>query len=155
MKKDVLKVVNYLIKNKLTISFAESMTLGNLVASLSNYEGISNILSNSYVTYSNEAKIKLLKVKPTTISKYSVVSHQVCEEMLTGLKELTNTNVGVVVTGMANLADNDNELKAYIGVYINGNRYIYQLDFKINNRIKNIENTIDFTYKKLVELLNL
>ena len=84
-------------KNSLTISTAESCTGGMVASKLIEVPGISENFIESIVSYSNEAKIKRLKVKKETLEKYGAVSEEVAREMLAGLK----TDVGISTTGIA------------------------------------------------------
>ena len=63
------KVVKKLIKKKLKISFAESCTGGLLSSSITSISGSSKIFYFGFVTYSNNAKINLLKVSKKIINK--------------------------------------------------------------------------------------
>lgn len=101
MKKIEEKVVELLKEKNYKISFAESCTGGMLVSSIVNVSGSSSVLSESYVTYSNEAKIKLLGVNKDTIAKYTVYSSEVALEMAIGLKKTTGAEIIVSVTGEA------------------------------------------------------
>lgn len=78
-----------MFKNKKwQISLAESCTGGKIVATLVNAKGTSKVLSQSYVTYSCDAKIKILGVKKDTLDCYSVYSKEVAKEMVEGLQKL-------------------------------------------------------------------
>ena len=81
----------------LTISTAESCTGGMIASKLIEVPGISENFIESIVSYSNEAKIKRLKVKKETLEKYGAVSEEVAREMLAGLK----TDIGISTTGIA------------------------------------------------------
>ena len=81
----------------LTISTAESCTGGMIASKLIEVPGISENFIEGIVSYSNEAKIKRLKVKKETLEKYGAVSEEVAREMLAGLK----TDVGISTTGIA------------------------------------------------------
>lgn len=94
-------IVNLLKEKNLTISFAESCTGGLLTSTLINVSGASNVIKESYVTYSNEAKIKNLGVKEKTINTHSVYSKEVALEMARGLFLRTGSNICVSVTGLA------------------------------------------------------
>lgn len=99
---NVIKEVSLkLQEKKLKISFAESCTGGALVSALVSVPGASNILEESYVTYSEESKKKVLNVKEETLSKYTVYSKEVAYEMCEGLYELTHSDVCVSITGHA------------------------------------------------------
>lgn len=92
-------IFKYLIaQNKpLTISIAESCTGGMIASKLVDVSGISSSFKEGIVCYSNEAKIKRLKVKEETLMKYGAVSEEVAREMLKGLK----TDVAIATTGIA------------------------------------------------------
>ena len=94
-------LVELLLKNNLTISFAESCTGGMLASTLINVSGSSNVINESYVTYSEEAKMRILGVSKETLNKYTVYSSEVAEEMAEGLKKVTHANVCASVTGKA------------------------------------------------------
>ena len=68
-------LIRLLIKKKLKISFAESCTGGLLASSITSISGASKIFSLGLITYSNQAKIKILKVNKNIIKKYGAVSH--------------------------------------------------------------------------------
>lgn len=95
------QIVDILDDLGLTISTAESCTGGLLASTIINASGASNVLKESYITYSNEAKIKILGVNPQTIDKYSVYSKEVAKEMVIGLHQISNANVSISVTGIA------------------------------------------------------
>lgn len=97
----IKEVSNKLQNRNLKISFAESCTGGALVSALVSIPGASNILEESYVTYSEHAKIKLLNVKKDTIDKYSVYSKEVAYEMCMGLFNISNSDICVSITGHA------------------------------------------------------
>lgn len=94
-------LVDALKKNNLTISFGESCTGGMLASTIINVPGASCVINESYVTYSELAKEKILGVKKTTIEKYSVYSKEVALEMAEGVYKLSNASVSVSVTGRA------------------------------------------------------
>ncbi|WP_053957378.1 competence/damage-inducible protein A [Inediibacterium massiliense] len=94
-------VAKKLMKENLTISFAESCTGGLLAAKLTDIPGISSSLERSVVTYSNQAKIDELGVKKETLEKYGAVSEQTAKEMAIGLKQRTGSDLCLSVTGIA------------------------------------------------------
>ncbi len=103
------EIVELLIKKNLTISFAESATGGLLASTIISVCGASNILKESYITYSNESKMKILNVKQETINKYSVYSKEVAEEMVNGLYNITLSDICVSITGIAESNSIDDE----------------------------------------------
>lgn len=116
-------VAKQLIDKNLKIAVAESCTGGMVSASLINYPGISSVLMEGCVTYSNEAKIKTLGVKPETLDTYGAVSSQCAEEMAVGVAKRHNTNIGISTTGIAGPEGGSDEKPVglvYFGIYING-----------------------------------
>lgn len=97
-----LKELNY------KISFGESITGGLLASTIINVSGSSNVIEESYVTYSNNVKNKILGVKFETIDKFDVVSREVVLEMVYGLFNKTKSDVCATVSGYA-----ETEIKNY------------------------------------------
>ena len=95
------KIVNKLIKKKLTISIAESCTGGLLSSAITSVDGSSKVFNLGLVTYSNQSKIKVLKVSKKIIRKYGAVSEQVCLAMVKNLNKISKTNISVSITGTA------------------------------------------------------
>lgn len=75
------ELISLLKEKGLHICCAESCTGGMLSSTLVNVVGASDALDMGFVTYANEAKIKLLGVDAKTIEHYGVVSEQVAEQM--------------------------------------------------------------------------
>ena len=90
-----------LMDHNYTIACAESCTGGLLTSRLTDVPNSSNYVKSSVVSYTNEVKINLLKVKEETINKYEVVSSEVALEMAEGVKNLIGTDIGVGITGVA------------------------------------------------------
>jgi nicotinamide-nucleotide amidase len=94
-------VYKYLKNKKMTVSFAESCTGGMISSRLTNVSGVSEVFMNSIVTYSNESKMKFLNVKEETLTKHGAVSAQTAQEMALGIRTVSNTDIGISVTGIA------------------------------------------------------
>jgi nicotinamide-nucleotide amidase len=94
-------LVKKLIKKKLRISFAESCTGGMLACSITSISGASKVFSLGLITYSNQAKIKVLKVNKNIIKKYGAVSAECCEAMVKNLAKISKAQINVSVTGIA------------------------------------------------------
>ena len=101
MRKLSQKVVKLLIKKKLKISFAESCTGGLLSSFITSISGSSKVFTIGLVTYSNHAKIKILKVPKKIIMKYGAVSYETCLSMVKNLNKISKTNISVSITGVA------------------------------------------------------
>ena len=95
------KIVNKLIKKKLTISTAESCTGGLLSSTITSVAGSSKVFKLGLVTYSNRSKIKVLKVLKNIIMKYGAVSEQVCLAMVMNLNKISKTGISISITGIA------------------------------------------------------
>jgi len=95
------KVALALIDTKKTISIAESCTGGLLAHRLTNIPGSSNFLELGVVAYSNEAKIKLLKVPEDTLKKYGAVHEEIAIAMAKGARKILKTDFGIGITGIA------------------------------------------------------
>lgn len=93
-------VVDLLIKRKLTISTAESITGGLIASTIVSVAGASNVLTEGLVTYSVPSKCKRLDINPHYVDEYGVVSKQVAEKMALGLRN-NGCNIAVATTGYA------------------------------------------------------
>ena len=94
-------LVKRLIQKKLKISFVESCTGGMLASSLTSISGASKVFNLGLITYSNQTKINILKVKKSIIKKYGAVSEECCEAMVKNLSKISNAQINVSVTGIA------------------------------------------------------
>ena len=97
----IKKIINKLIKKKLTISVAESCTGGLLSSAITSVSGSSKVFNLGLVAYSNKSKINLLKVPKKIIRKYGSVSEQVCLAMAKNLSKIINTNITLSITGIS------------------------------------------------------
>ena len=96
-----LKIVKLLTSKGLTVSFAESCTGGLLSSSITSISGSSKVFNMGLVTYSNNAKVKLLKVPKKTINKYGAVSYETCLSMVKNLSKISKSNISISITGIA------------------------------------------------------
>ena len=94
-------LIKKLVKKKLKISFAESCTGGLLASSITSISGASKVFNLGLVTYSNQAKIKFLKVNKNIIRKYGAVSRECCLSMVNNLSKISKANINVSITGIA------------------------------------------------------
>jgi nicotinamide-nucleotide amidase len=140
------KLVKKLIQKKLKISFAESCTGGMLSSAITSVSGSSKVFNLGLVTYSNKAKIDILKVPKKIISKYGSVSNECCLLMVKNLSKISKANISVSVTGIAG-PNGGTKLKPVGLVYIGikkGNKIIVQKNlFKNKNRISIQKNTVN------------
>ena len=101
MKKLSQKIVNLLRKKKLKISFVESCTGGLLSSSITSISGSSKVFTIGLVAYSNQSKIRTLKVPKNIIRKNGAVSYETCLLMVKNLNKIARTNISVSITGVA------------------------------------------------------
>lgn len=128
-------VVKMLEQKKETIAAAESCTGGLLAARLINVPGASNVLNESFITYSNEAKIKYLGVKEETLKEHGAVSEETAREMAEGVLKTSGADIGVGITGLAGPGGETGTKKpglVYIGVCRGGHTEVKKYDFKGN-----------------------
>jgi len=117
MKKISQRIVRLLKKKNLKISFAESCTGGMLSSAITSVSGSSKVFSMGLVTYSNKAKVDILKVPKKIIEKYGAVSMQCCLSMVNNLSKISKSNLCASITGVA--GPNGGSKKKPIGqVYI-------------------------------------
>ena len=145
-------LVKKLNKKKLKISFAESCTGGMLASKITSISGASKVFGLGLVTYSNQAKINVLKVNKSIIQKYGAVSSQCCEAMVKNLAKISKAQINVSVTGIAG-PNGGTKAKpvglVYIGVKNKHKILITKNIFKQKSR-KAIQNA---TVKKTLEII--
>ena len=130
-------LIRILAKKKLKISFAESCTGGLLASSITSISGASKVFNLGLVTYSNQAKIKILKVNKNIIKKYGAVSHECCSTMVKNLSKISKANINVSITGIAGPKGGTKEKPVglvYIGVKKGNKIQVNKYLFKAKNR---------------------
>jgi len=147
------ELVELLKKNNKTISTAESLTGGLIASKIVDIAGSSAVLNEAYITYSNEAKMRILGVKAETIDKYDVVSTEVTEEMAEGLSKISNADICIATSGYAG-PTGKNVGKVCITIKYNDTYYDYinnYSEYTTRNSIR--EQTANFVCKKIIEML--
>ena len=94
-------LINLLIREKIKISLAESCTGGLLASTITSISGASKIFNLGLITYSNQAKIKILKVNENIIKRFGAVSYECCYAMVNNLSKISKTKINVSITGIA------------------------------------------------------
>ena len=113
------KLHKKLIKTKNTISIAESCTGGLLSSKLTKLSGSSKYFQMGLITYSNNAKINILKVKKNIIDNHGAVSQECCKSMVENLSKLSKSKINISITGVAGPKGGTNEKPVglvYIGI---------------------------------------
>lgn len=94
-------LINLLKERNEKVSTCESITGGFIASSLIDISGASNVIEESYITYSDKIKEKILNVSRETLEKYSAVSIECANEMVEGLYEITKSSLCIGSTGYA------------------------------------------------------
>ena len=145
-----------LIKKKLTISVAESCTGGLLSHKLTKLANSSKYFQMGLTTYSNKAKIKILKVNKNIIYKYGAVSNECCKAMVLNLSKISNSKINVSITGIAGPGGGTKEKPVglvYIGIKKRNFIKIYENKFKSKTRKKIQILTVKEVIKNLLNLI--
>ena len=151
-----LKIVKLLTKKKLTVSFAESCTGGLLASSITSIGGSSKVFNIGFVTYSNKAKVKLLKVPKKTITKYGAVSYETCLSMVKNLSRISKSNISISITGIAGPSGGTKEKPVglvYIGLKKGSKKIIKKNLFKNKKRISIQKATVKQALKMIFNVL--
>ena len=141
-----------LINKKLTISIAESCTGGLLTYNLTKLANSSKYFQMGLTTYSNQAKIKILKVNKNIIKKYGAVSHECCEAMVRNLSKISKSKINISITGIAGPSGGSKDKPVglvYVGIKKGKTLLIKENKFKSKNR-NSIQNQ---SVKKIIKLI--
>lgn len=150
------KIIKLLKMKKLRISFAESCTGGMLSSALTSIKGSSEVFNLGLVTYSNQSKIKVLKVPKNIIKKYGSVSDQVCLAMVKNVSKIGRTNMSVSITGIA--GPNGGSKKkpvglVYVGIKKGKRTEIKRYLFKNKGRAYIQKTTVSKTLRSILSFL--
>ena len=151
-----LKIVKLLTKKKLTVSFAESCTGGLLASSITSISGSSKVFNMGLVTYSNNAKVKLLKVPKKTITKYGAVSYETCLSMVKKLSKISKSNISISIAGVAGPDGGTKEKPVglvYVGLKKGSKTIIKKNLFKSKKRVSIQKATVNQALKMILNIL--
>ena len=149
------KILNKLIERDISVSTAESCTGGLMAYSFVKNKDSSKVFKGGYITYSNEMKIKELKVKKVSLKKKGAVSYQVAKEMIEGLYKKNKTKICISTTGIAGPGGSTKTKPVgliYIGIRINKKNTILKKNFK-GTRIQIQKKCVKFILKYLGKLI--
>ena len=157
------EVAKILINNNLTVSTTESCTGGLLSSAFTDVSGSSAFVHLNFVTYSNEAKQKVLGVKPETLEKYGAVSEQTSFEMARGLYMATGSDICISTTGIAGPTGGTKEKPVglmYSTIYAGKKNFYKTFKINLSSDIERIEMKKQFvdevlkkTYLVLTEII--
>jgi nicotinamide-nucleotide amidase len=145
-----------LIKKKLTISVAESCTGGLLAHNLTKLANSSNYFQMGLTTYSNQAKIKVLKVNKNIIRKYGAVSKECCKSMVKNLSKISKSKINVSITGIAGpggASKNKPVGLVYIGIKKGQTLVVNENKFRSKNRNSIQRSTVREVIKIILNLI--
>ena len=145
-----------LIKKKLTISVAESCTGGLLAYNLTKLANSSKYFQMGLTTYSNQAKIKMLKVNKKIIEKYGAVSKECCKSMVQNLDKISKSKINVSITGIAGPGGASKKKPiglVYIGIKKGKTVLINKNKFKSKNRNSIQKSTVQRVIQIILNLI--
>lgn len=117
------KLMELLLDKEYTITTVESCTGGLLMGTILNVSGASQCVNAGYITYSNDAKERIVGVKKKTLESFGAVSKETAREMAIGGARVANANVSIGVTGIAGPSGGTQEKPVglvYIACFVNG-----------------------------------
>lgn len=148
-------IISYLIENKITIATAESCTAGLIAARIGDFSGVSEIFSQGFVTYSNDAKEKNLGVPHDILSSHGAVSEEVARAMAEGVCKVTGARLGLSATGIAGPTGGTAEKPVglvYMGVCLDGKTTVIRKIFSGNRsevRAQTVKTVFEEVKKRL------
>ena len=150
------EVVELLARKHLTVTTAESCTGGLIAGTLINAAGASDVLNEGYVTYSNEAKERLVHVSHETLERYGAVSAQTAQEMAEGAARAAGADAALSATGIAGPGGGSVEKPVglvYIGCCLNGRTVVKECRFngrRMENRLRTVETALTMLRDQLI-----
>ena len=150
MFKTAEQIVNLLKNKKITLSVAESCTGGMLAQVITSVSGASKVFEFGAICYSNQSKIKQLKVPLKIIKKYGSVSKQCCRLMVSNLSKISNSKLNIAITGIAG-PTGGSKIKpvglVYIGIKKGNktqiNEYLFKNKSRAYIRINTVKKSLD------------
>ena len=150
------KIVSLLKRKKLRIAVAESCTGGMLSNTITSVSGSSKVFTLGLVTYSNQSKIRMLKVPKKIISKYGAVSVQCCLAMVNNLSKISKAKACVSITGIAGPKGGSKQKPVglvYIGIRVGKKVVINKCNFRNKGRLFIQKQTVKKTLNLLLKLI--
>lgn len=151
------EIIKELIERKITIATAESCTGGKIAAMITDVPGASGIFGYGMVTYSNDAKVKILGVKEETLAAHGAVSPETAYEMAVGLKGVSGADVGISVTGIAGPGGGSSEKPVglvYMGIAYGDDVFVKKNLFhgeRDEVRLQTVEAALHFVAEKVLK----
>ena len=146
-------LVRLLRKNNLTISVAESCTGGLTCSKIVNVGGASEVFKYGFITYANEAKMKLLGVSKDTLEKYTAVSEKTAREMACGAIKESGADVAVSITGYAGPYDSEDEPKGLVFIGCTNGKDTFCRQFRFNGNRQKIRESASVMALNMARLM--
>jgi len=149
-------LINLLRRKKLKISFAESCTGGLMSSVITSNSGSSKVFDLGLVTYSNQAKQKILRVPNKVIKKYGAVSVQCCLSMVNNLSKISNSHINVSITGIAGPKGGTRKKPVglvFIGLKFKKKIFVNKYLFKNKSRINFQKITVNKVIKTVLSVV--
>ena len=150
------KIISLIKKRRMKLAIAESCTGGMLSSAITSISGSSKVFTMGLVTYSNQAKKKVLKVPQKIMNKYGAVSVQCCLAMVNNLSKISNSKVCVSITGIAGPKGGSEQKPVglvYIGIRVGKKVIVNKCNFKDKGRIFIQKQTVKKTLNLLAQLI--
>jgi len=152
MYKNIKQIITKLKNKQISLSVAESCTGGMLAQNITSVDGSSKVFTFGIVTYSNQSKVRYLKVPYKIIKKYGAVSKECCYSMLVNLSKISKAKLNLAITGIAGPKGGTKNKPiglVYIGIKANNKIKINKYLFKNHGRESIRKNSV----KKSFELI--
>jgi PncC family amidohydrolase len=149
-------VASICLSNQITLSFAESVTGGHLMAALVSIKGISKVFRGGIVCYQEEVKIETLKVSPDLLEKYTAESIQTSIALIQGLKNLIPAQLLIGITGLASDGNSSSGMKPPGSIYlaIEFQEKVHTFKTVLNgNRNQILEKACIYAFEKIYQVL--
>ena len=153
----IKKIIEKLIRNKETITCAESCSGGRIAAAITAVSGASEVFHGSVVAYSNDIKQRWLGVDNEVLETYGAVSRQCVEQMLTGVIKLADADYAVAVSGIAGPTGGTPQKPVgtvFIGIHTPSSQEVFHCFFH-GNREEIQAQSVQFAMEKLTDRLNI
>ena len=150
------KIISLIKRKKMKLSIAESCTGGMLSSAITSISGSSKIFTMGLVTYSNQAKIGILKVPQQIIKKYGAVSVKCCLAMVNNLSKISKSKVCVSITGIAGPKGGSKQKPVglvYIGIKVGKSVVVNKCNFKNKGRAYIQRQTVKKSLNLLLKLI--
>jgi len=150
------RIISLIKRKKMKLAIAESCTGGMLSSAITSVSGSSKVFTMGLVTYSNQAKINILKVPQKIIKKYGAVSVQCCLAMVNNLSKISKSKVCISITGIAGPKGGSKQKPVglvFIGIRVGKKVVINKCNFQNKGRVFIQKQTVKKTLNLLGQLI--